>query len=84
MQEYIIPLILVCAFVISPIMIIRLLLRYTSKNPKHTVQFQFKIPGCNINLSMSDSHGNEQRNPEENWKDNSRDATKVIYYITGK
>ena len=84
MQEYIIPLILVCAFVISPIMIIRLLLRYTSKNPKHTVHFQFKIPGCNINLSMSDSDESEQPRPKVTKLDNQKNATKVIYYIPAK
>ena len=70
MQDYFIPLILICIFLISPIWIICLILRYTSKNPKHRIRFQLKIPGCSFNLFMSDWDDDEKQDVDRQIKRN--------------
>lgn len=56
MFQNIIGIVIAATFMVSPLLIIKYLLRYSDKHPQRIISFQFKIPGCNVVLSLSDNN----------------------------
>ena len=61
MFQNIMGVVLAATFLVSPLLIIKYLLRYSDKHPQRVIKFHFKIPGCNVDLSLSDENEKEQQ-----------------------